>query len=204
MTAAPARRGTRGRGESRLLNAAVGIVLLGAAVGVQSLDMTYNEYKAPLTYIGGQGEDVYAGRFTVRLKSVTVAKAVEHAEKTVRTDHLFLIADLSAKSKHKPHRLGSATLLTEDGRKFSATDRIDNGATITSKWVQPDIWVSGRYFFEVPPSALPGARLIVGMQAKALVEPYEPEVELDLGMDEATADKLVKSPQDVYSTAARK
>ncbi|TXK35678.1 hypothetical protein [Nonomuraea sp. C10] len=199
---APGRRSGR-RGGSRLLNAAVGLVLLGAAIGLQSLDLSHNEYSAPLTYLGGKGENVDATRFVVRLNSVTAAKSIRHLSDTLKTDRLFLVVDVSAKSKLKPYKLGPAVLLTTDGKKFSATDRIDSSATASAKWVQPDIWAGGSYFFEVPASVLAGARLVVGLPPTALVEPYQPEAEIDLALDEAAARKLVGSAQDVYSTAEK-
>ncbi|MEV4103516.1 hypothetical protein AB0J42_24935 [Nonomuraea sp. NPDC049649] len=200
---APARPPGRKRGESRLLNAAAGLVLLGAAIGVQSLDMNHNEYRAPLTYVGGRGQDVDATRFTVRLNSVTAAKSIQHGAQTHLTDDVFLVLSMSAKSKLQPYKLGPAVLLTADGRKFAATDRIDRTATMAQKWVQPDIWASGPYFFEVPASVLAGARVVVGLPPTALVEPYQPEAEIDLGLDEAGARDLVRSAEAVYSTAEK-
>ncbi|MGI5268829.1 hypothetical protein ACQEUU_06740 [Nonomuraea sp. CA-218870] len=202
---APGRRARppRGPGESRLLNAAVGLVLVGAAIGLQSMDLSHNEYTAPLTYTGELGKDIDATRFVVRVNSVTAAKAVQHLSDTVKTDHLFLIVNVSAKSKLQPYKLGPAMLLTADGKKFSTTDRVDSSISITSKWVQPDIWARGPYFFEVPASALPGARVVVGLPPTALIEPYQPEAEIDLALDEAAARKLAGSAQDVHSTDAK-
>ncbi|MFG1941546.1 hypothetical protein [Nonomuraea sp. NPDC048826] len=202
---APGRRdrSSRKRGESRLLNAAVGLVLLGAAIGVQSLDLTHNEYTAPLTYVGEQGEDVDTTRLVVRLNSVTAAKSIQHLTKTIKTDQVFLVVDVSAKSKRKPYKLGPATLLTADGRRFSATDRVDDSATVTAEYAQPEIWTRGPYFFEVPPSVLPGSRVVIGLPPSVLVEPYEPEAEIDLALDEAAARKLTDSAEAVYSTAGK-
>ncbi|TDC83602.1 hypothetical protein E1292_49830 [Nonomuraea deserti] len=205
---APARRGRRaGRrpaNSSRLLSAVAGLALAGAAVLLQTMYLDEGEQSLPLTYVGDKGEDVDAKRFTVRVDSYLTAKSITSVtDKTIGTDHLFLVVNASAKSSLKPYKLGQPVLMTEDGKKFSATDRVDSSQTLSNVWVQPDIWVSGRYFFEVPASALPGARVVFGMPQAFIVESYQPEVEVDLGLDEEAARKLAASPQDVYSMAKK-
>ncbi|WP_103961571.1 hypothetical protein [Nonomuraea solani] len=184
-----------------LLTTAAGLVLIIGALCVQSLQLGPEARLAPLTYVGAKGEAVDAGRFTARLDSFSTAKSIQSSGKTIGTDGLFFIINVSAKSSFEPYHLGQPVLLTADGKRFSATDRVDSTLTLSNAWVQPDIWVSGRFFFEVPASALPEARVIIALPAKAgLVESFEPEVEVDLGLDEAAARKLAASPQDVYST----
>ncbi|MEU6718814.1 hypothetical protein ABZ897_45740 [Nonomuraea sp. NPDC046802] len=198
------RRAARRRGSgSRLLGVAAGLLLLSAAVGVQAIRLTPEELSAPLTYVGAKGDTVDAKRFTVRLNSFTAAKAIKMHTKTVSTDNLFLIVDASAKSSLKPYHLGQPVLLTADGRRFDATDRVDQSATLATKWIQPDIWAGGRFFFEVPASVLPEARVIFRLPPELLVEQYPPEVEVDLGLTEEGARKLAATPQDVYSTVEK-
>ncbi|MGW0807612.1 hypothetical protein [Nonomuraea sp. NPDC002799] len=195
------RRG--GGGGTRLLGVVAGLLLVAAAIGVQALRLTDEQRSAPLTYAGAKGEIVDAKRFTVRLDAFTAARSIQDGSQTIGTDQLFLIVSVSAKSSLKPYHLGQPVLLTADGKKFDATDRVDTGVTMSTTWVQPDIWVSGRFYFEVPPSALPGARVVFGLPPSVLVESYQPEVEVDLGLDEAAAGKLAAAPQDVYSTAKK-
>ncbi|TMR88389.1 hypothetical protein [Nonomuraea basaltis] len=201
---APARRNRRtGRkrgGGAKALSLAAGLLLVGGAMGVQTLHMSEGEFSNPLTYAGDKGEAVDARRFTVRVDSVTSAKSIQSNTKTIGTDNLFLIVSASAKSSLKPYHLAQPVLLTADGKEFDATDRVDNSVTLTNTWVQPDIWVSGRFFFEVPPSALSGASVVFGLPRPIIQEGFPPEVEIDLGLDEAAARKLTASPQDVYST----
>ncbi|MBF8186787.1 hypothetical protein ITP53_13755 [Nonomuraea sp. K274] len=209
-TAVPSRRGSR-RGDrrrgtgARVIGVVAGLLLLSGAVGVEAMNMTSGEISGPLTYVGDKGEEVDARRFTVRLDSFTTAKAVQFSSsETVQTDHLFLVVSTSAKSALKPYHLGQATLLTADGRKFTATDRVAASYTMSNVWVQPDIWVSGRYVFEVPAAVLPGARVVIGLPPQAgPQEPFQPEVEIDLGLDEAGARKLADSAQDVYSAVKK-
>jgi hypothetical protein len=186
-----------------VIGVAAGLLLLGGAVGVETLDMPVGEISAPLTYAGDKGEDVDARRFTVRVDSVSAAKSIQSssdASENFGTDHLFVIVNASAKSSLKPYHLGPPTLLTADGRKFTATDRVAESMTLAWVWVQPDIWVSGRFVFDVPPAVLPGAKVVIGLREHAgPQEPYQPQVEVDLGLEEAGARKLADSAQDVYS-----
>ncbi|MFD2356065.1 hypothetical protein ACFSTC_52605 [Nonomuraea ferruginea] len=161
---APGQRSGR-RGGSRLLNAAVGLVLLGAAIGLQSLDLSHNEYSAPLTYLGGKGENVDATRFVVRLNSVTAAKSIRHLSDTLKTDRLFLVVDVSAKSKLKPYKLGlgraadrrrQEVLRHRPDRQFGHRQRQVGAARHLGR---------GSYFFEVPASVL--ARRPAGRRAAA-------------------------------------
>jgi hypothetical protein len=177
------------------------LLLVGGAIGVETFRLLDNDFTAPLTYTGGKGEVVDARRFTVRLDSFTVAKAVRTgADKTVETDLVFLVVRASAKSSRQPYHLAQPVLLDGEGRRFAATDRVDSGLTLAAKWAQPDIWVNGPFVFEVPPSALAGAAVVFSLPGSAVpVEPYAPEVEIDLGLDEAGARKLTAAPQDVYS-----
>ncbi|WP_101785742.1 hypothetical protein [Nonomuraea indica] len=200
--AAGDRHGRRsGRGGAAVLNTVLGLLLVGGAVGLQSLGLSENDASAPLTYVGGKGQEVDARRFTVRLDSVGAAKAVRVSRtETVETDQVFLIVRASAKSSLRPYHLAQPVLLDAEGRRFAATDRVDSAKTLADKWVQPDIWVSGPFFFEVPASALPDAKVVFALPGSAMpVEPYAPEAEIDLGLDEQAARRLAASPQDVYS-----
>lgn len=199
--AAGGRRAPRERGTgSRLLGLLAGLAMLAAAVAVQTLHKSEGEQADPLTYTGVKGEAVDARRFTVRLDSFMAAKSIQSGRTTIGTDNIFLIVSASAKSSRKPYHLGQPVLLTADGKRFDATDRVNSDLTLANVWVQPDIWVSGKFFFEVPASVLPGARVVFSLPGGFLVESYQPEVEVDLGLDEEGARKLVASPQSVYST----
>ncbi|GAA3530300.1 hypothetical protein GCM10022419_006590 [Nonomuraea rosea] len=209
--AAPARRTRRAgqsgrrRGDgSKLLGLAAGLILIAGAVGMQTLALNEGDMGGPLTYSGAKGETVDAGRFTTRLDSFLTAKSIQSGSETLRTDNVFLIVNASAKTSLKPYHLGQPLLKTSDGKTFDATDRVDGSMTLAAKWAQPDIWVSGRFVFEVPASALPGAAVRFRLPPTAgLQEPYQPEIEFDLGLDEEGARKLTASAQDVYSTVEK-
>ncbi|MEV6159270.1 hypothetical protein AB0L53_53950 [Nonomuraea sp. NPDC052129] len=204
MTATASRRppGRRSRarrqGGSRVLGALVGLVLLGGAVGLQTRNLTPNEMDAPITTVGAKGQEVNTGRFAVRVNSVAVARAVQGASGKVETEQLFLIVQASATSATKPIHLGTPALLTSDGVSYDATDKIEASETLANPWVQPGFWVSGNFVFEIPASALEGARVVFKLPGSALVEPFEPEAEVDLGLDGPAAAQLKSAPSDVY------
>ncbi|QYC38336.1 hypothetical protein Nocox_03535 [Nonomuraea coxensis DSM 45129] len=188
----------------RLLAAAAGVLLIAGAMGLQTLKLGQTEVSGPIVYTGSKGEDVDARRFTLRLDSIAAAKALQGSSKTLATDHVFLVLAVSAKSSLKPYHLAMPMLVTADGKRFEASDRVDRAVTLSNTFVQPDIWVRGRFYFEVPASALPGASALFSLpQQGVVVEPYQPQVEIDLGLDDEGARKLVASAQDVYPTVKK-
>lgn len=193
---APARR--RGRAAAAL-HVVVGLALAAGAIWVQSLDLTGDDQAMPLTYAGGKGEEVDAGRFSVRVDKVSTAKAVKAVDDTVATDQLFLVVDAAATSPRTPLHLGMPTLLTADGRRFAATDKINKDSTLAYYWIQPGWWARGRFVFEVPASALPGAQAVFGLPVAGLyTEPLPPEAQIDLGIDDAAARRLSSAPAEIF------
>lgn len=192
-------RAERPRRGSRVVSAFAGLALAAAAVGLQSLALTPNEISAPITSVGDKGKEVSAGRFSARVDSVSSARQVRTETKTVPAEQFFLVVGASATAAREPMHLGKAVLLTADGTSFEATDKVNSARLLDQPWVQPGFWVSGFFVFEVPASALEGAHIVFRLPDTALVEPFEPEVEVDLGIDEAAAKQLSSAPQDVHS-----
>ncbi|MFI6501996.1 hypothetical protein [Nonomuraea typhae] len=193
------RRSDRPRRGSRVVNAVAGLALAAAAVGVQRVALTPNEISAPIASVGGKGQEVSAGRFSARVDSFASARHVQTETKTVPAEQLFLVVQAAGTSSREPMHFGKPLLRTPGGTSFEATDKVDSARLLTKPWVQPGFWVSGFFVFEVPASALEGARVVFRLPTSALVEPFKPEVEVDLGIDEAAAKQLSSAPQDVYS-----
>ncbi|GAA3127000.1 hypothetical protein [Nonomuraea salmonea] len=180
---------------------AAGLVMLLAAVGLQTkaLGGTVSD---PLSYTGGKGEVVDAQRFSVRLDSFTTARKIQLSDtETIETGNVFLIVRASARSSMKPYHLGQPDLLTPPTACGSPPP---TGWTARRRW--PTCGCSrtsgsaGRSSSKSLAGALPGARVVFKLPPQAgAQEPYRPEVEIDLGLDEAAARKLADSPQDVYS-----
>ncbi|GAA2689852.1 hypothetical protein [Nonomuraea recticatena] len=194
------RRAPRGGG-SKVLNALLGLALAGGAIGLQTLMLTNEDLAAPLTYTGALKEDVNAGRFSARVDSITSARAIDTGEKTIEAgkDQVFVVIQASATVPKEPLHLEPAELLTGEGQRYAATDRIEKAKTLGNPWIQPGWWASGPFFFEVPASALPGARAVFSIPTNMFYgEPHLPEVEVDLGLDDAAAQRLFTAPEDVY------
>ncbi|WP_431899370.1 hypothetical protein [Nonomuraea sp. bgisy101] len=194
------RRASR-KGGSKVLNAVVGLALAGGAIGLQTLMLTSEEMGAPLTYTGAVKDEVSAGRFSARVDAISSARAIDTGDKTIEAgkDQIFLVVQAAATVPKEPLHLEPAELLTADGKRFAATDRLDKSKTLSNPWIQPGWWASGVYAFEVPASVLPGARAVFSIPTSILYgEPYMPEVEVDLGLDDAAAQRLFTAPKDVY------
>ncbi|MEU4572126.1 hypothetical protein ACBI99_14070 [Nonomuraea sp. ATR24] len=198
---APRRRGAG----AVLLSTLAGIVLAAGAVGVQSLRLSVEETGAPLTYAGAKGEMVDAGRFSVRVRDVTTARTVRNQDEAVTAEQVFLVVEAEATVPKEPLHLGPAVLLAADGKKYTATDKVDKMATLAYPWIQPGWTTSGRFVFEVPASALEGAQVVFRLPIAGLyVEPMPPEAQIDLGIDAATAKKLSSAPADVVDLGEKK
>ncbi|MFB4283384.1 MULTISPECIES: hypothetical protein [unclassified Nonomuraea] len=199
------RQATRGGGGARALHVIAGLVLAAGAVAVQSIYLSGDDRGMPLTYTGAKGENVDAGRFSVRVQNVSTAKTIKAGDDTIPTEQLFLVVEAAATVPKKPLHLGKPTLLTADGKKFTATDKVDSEKTLAYPWIQPGWWTTGRFVFEVPASALPGAQAVFELPVAALYsEPLPPEAQIDLGIDEAAAKQLTSSPAEVFDMDEKK
>ncbi|MEV6866926.1 hypothetical protein AB0M44_38785 [Streptosporangium subroseum] len=185
-----------------------GVALAAAAVGLQAFGSAAADHDTPLTWTGGVGDEVVASRFSARVKTVRAAKALESKgfsdEKTsATTKGIFIIVEVGATSAREPLRLGAPVLLTESGHRYEATDKVDSSLTITEPYIQPGWWGEGVTIFDLPPGELPGSRIVLTPLASFLVEPNGPEIEIDLGLDEAAAKRLVSTAKDVYPLAVK-
>ncbi|MFC7645475.1 hypothetical protein ACFQX6_36295 [Streptosporangium lutulentum] len=142
------------------------------------------------------------------MKAVQAAKALEtkgfsDEVKRVTTKGIFVIVQVGAMSAREPLKLGTPVLLTDSGHGYEATDKVDASLTVTELYIQPGWWGEGITVFELPTGELPGSRIVLSPLSSALVEPSGPEIEIDLGLDEAAARRLVSTAKDVYTVAGR-
>lgn len=212
-TVARARRTRNGVGR-RLANLAAGLALMAAAGYAQTFVPPPEQRTAPLTFTGAVGEEVAADRFTVKVHKVVAAHSTDAEPRVtragtmgrrVRTDGIFLVLDVSVTATRDAFRLGSPrpVLLTADGKRYALTDKVSETLTLMSSWVQPGFWSRGALVFEVPPAALPGARLVLSAPAGALVaDTGRPEAEIDLGLSAESAADLVDRAKDYHRLVA--
>ncbi|GAA1280267.1 hypothetical protein Psi02_72920 [Planotetraspora silvatica] len=191
-----ARRGIVGR----IVGIVAGLALAAAAVWAQTNAMPYEERGSFLTTKGKIGQVVKTNRYSVKVTSVTAARAVDTKTFSgealkVRTSHVFLLVNVSATTVRQPMDLSTLSppaLLTVDGRRYDTTDRVDQSLTLLSKRFQPGLWSSGLLVYELPKDAVPGVRFIFAPSAGAIpVDTSTPEAEIDLGLTPGAADKLI-------------
>ncbi|MEO3808094.1 hypothetical protein ABGB17_03745 [Sphaerisporangium sp. B11E5] len=189
----------------RALAATLGLALTAGAVYVQTFAMTADQQRAPLTVSGGIRQEVGNDQFSARLERVEFVRSVRvkrpYSTEEATTDQALLVVKIGATSARRPLRL-APFLVTEDGLRFTATDKVHPSATITERWVQPGWWRSGLCFFEVPPDKIAGARVVVMEKITDLYgDQYMPEVSLDLGLDEALVRQGIESAKDGYEVS---
>lgn len=191
----------------RVVNAVLGLVLVAGAVAMQTVLLEPDDLDAPITSNGGVADTVRTAFFEARVESVEAASALRRQDRDpVRPSpgQVFVIVKVSATASSRALRLESAHLVTADGLKYAATERMDSNASLSGTWVQPMWRASGLYFFEVPAAALPGSRFVVSEKPSPLFgDQYLPEASIDLGLDAAGARGLLDSAKNVYEVPQR-
>jgi hypothetical protein len=185
----------------------IGIILLVAAVYAQSLVLTSEQKDDPLTANGAAGDVVRTDPFEARVEGVQAARTLQITgtpDPVVADDGLlFLVVKVSATAPKRPIQLTTAYLVTADGLRFDATERVRERLTLGYKWVQSGWWSTGSYFFEVPPSAVAGARLsIVGGAPKLFGDQYAAEASIDLNLSPAKAQRLIDAADEPMTVAS--
>ncbi|WP_406318987.1 hypothetical protein OHA77_16760 [Streptosporangium sp. NBC_01639] len=216
-SATPVRTGTAVRRRAprppgRLRRAGVlvaGAALAVAAVGLQTLGLDQQARMAHLTWTGGVGEEVAASRFSARVKAVQAARVVESTDpsdkvRRATASGIFLIADVGATARREPQKLAPPVLLTEDGKRYTATDKVPSSLGITEPFIQVGWWAERTAVFEIPAAALAGSRIVLAPKNGFMGEALLPEVEIDLGLDDAAAQRLISNAKDVYQLASKK
>jgi hypothetical protein len=200
-----ARRRPATPGGRRALQGLIGVVLVALAVYTQTFKMTTEDSVMPLTSKGAIGQAVTTTRFSARVDSVTAAHSVKFPDAAsrpveVKTDALFLVVKVSATVPKEPLKLAKLTppvLLTADGRRYNPTDKVDESSTLFQKWIQPGWWATGVLVYEVPRDALAGAQFVfLPPTGLIVVDALLPEAQIDLGLDQAAADRLASQAAD--------
>ncbi|GIH76025.1 hypothetical protein [Planobispora longispora] len=208
-TTAP-RPATRPPGRLRRAGAVIaGIALAAAAVAVQAAALEQEDLVGNLTWTGRRGDEVVASRFSARVtgvhgaKSIQTTDAADKVEKAT-TPGIFVVVEVGATAHREPQRFGPPVLLAGDGKRYTATDKVKSSLTITEPYIQPGWWSESVAVFEVPVAALTGSRIVLGPKQGLIGETYLPEVEIDLGLDDAGTQSLISQAEDVYPLGGRK
>lgn len=197
----------------------IGVALAGAAIWVRvRTPDDYDRRYAPLTTTGRKGSAVTAGGFTVRVEGVTVARSVFSAQKeVVRPDGVFVVVTAAATSRRDPVQLSAVWLRTRDGREFRQSVKditTPADGTLDAAALSPGLWRRGPFVFDIPPSLLAGATLLVSDRQPAdknVPQGFPPfgfeltaQVNIPLGIVETTARRMVAAaPERVTVPGAR-
>jgi hypothetical protein len=179
-----------------------------AAVALCALAMWFTDVKphlvarlqTPLLAGGRIGTVVDNRVFSVKVDRVDVASGilktdVISGDRRMATPGIFVIVYVSAKSNMKPLRLGNIRLATRGGLSYDDSGRTEILTPDAS--LEPMLWRSTFYVFEIPKDRLAGARLIVGQSD--LINNLSAESAVDLGLTADRAAGLLAHPATDYT-----
>jgi hypothetical protein len=132
--------------------------------------------------------------FSVKVTRVDVASAVvkDQTPRDLRmyTPGIFVIVTLNARSNREPLQLGHIRLVTRGGVSYDETGRTRIPDLPGS--LEPLLWRSQQYVFEIPKDRLAGARFVAGQDG--ILNNLSAETEIDLGLSHAEASRLLARP----------
>lgn len=152
----------------------------------------------PLLAHGGVGSVIKTPYFSMKVGSVQVAATIQKPgypkPRIIGTPGLFVIVQAQVRGERRPYRLGHVRLATRGGVTYQESGRPDLPSA--NDEVQPMLWTSTTYIFEVPKDRLAGARLIVG--TAELLNQLSGETDVDLSIDDARAARMRAHPAPAY------
>lgn len=132
--------------------------------------------------------------FSIKVTRVDVASTlVKHEtphDLRMNTPGIFVIVSLDARSNREPLRLGRIRLVTRGGISYDETGRTRVSDLPPS--LEPLLWKSLQFVFEIPKDRLAGARFIAGQES--FLNNLSAETEIDLGLSDARASRLLARP----------
>lgn len=167
-------------------------LLLAAALLLAMRETTpnYDARTGPIIERGKPGEFVRGRRFAARVDAVVTAShlrftragdAVEQRD----SSGTWLIVQASAMAAREPSLIGSAAILTRDGRRYDSSGRLYAAPPqLTTRELQPGVASQGLLIFELPADAVAGASLVL---AATRLDRLDSELQIALGLDTAPA-----------------
>jgi hypothetical protein len=184
VTATPAVSRTRGYA---LRSLAVCLVAVAVLVAVRPDPVT--DFRRSYADVGLNEP----GRLRVFDVTVTSARRVVSVPRTkapFTSDQALIIVGLEGAVRVAPTYFTAITLITGDGRSYEPRPEFAGaGPSIT----QPGFTTAGSLVFELPPSRLDGARLLVDPDG-AEFDVYDAAVRVDLGLNESTPADVLDDP----------
>lgn len=182
------------------------IALLAAAMMVVAQhEGDYDTVNAPISATGTVGQQVDAGPFAVRVDKVQVATSIVQKDygpkgPAIATSGIFLIVTARQRVATDAKELPVVHVTDSDEHRYTVATKGLNLKTLADEPAQPGYWTTGQYLFEMPRTALPGSRMQVAAAQKRDVPqrayPHwgfemRPQVDVDLGIDDAKAKRLL-------------
>lgn len=187
---------------SRVATGLAAAGLFAAAMWIQTYEVPLKQAtSAPIGPTGRVGETVGNRIFSLKVDKYEVARSVFSkgslgiSRPPARTSQLFLILDVQVKANREPLSVSSPKLVTEDGLTYRGTSRIESIGGLFQIY-QPQLWYRTVMPFELPKDKLEGARLVV--DDTKIINLLPAKVEIDLGIDKRTADRLRTHPRESY------
>lgn len=185
----------------RLAAVLLGALLLVGIFTVVQLTPEDADSLDPIPRHGGIGEAVETGGFTVTVHRVQAAHALVSPDDfspppPLKTDGIWVVLTATVVGEWEPTTYAEASLETGDGLTYAVSRRAARSPTLTEDaHPGPGIARRGQIVFEVPEDRLEGATLHLERTAAADSR-LGPEAVVDLGIDEAEAERLVdKAPK---------
>jgi hypothetical protein len=167
-------------------------LLISAALLLAMRETTpnYDARVGPVIERGKPGKFVHGRRFAARVDAVATASRLRftRAADTVEqrdSSGTWLIVQASAMAVREPSLIGSAAILTRDGRRYDTSGRLYTApGQLTARELQPGVASQGLLIFELPADAVAGATLVL---AANRLDRLDSELRIALGLTTAPA-----------------
>ena len=134
--------------------------------------------------------------FDVTVTSARRVAAVPRTEAPFTSDQALVVVGLEGAVRLAPSYFTAITLITEDGRSYEPRPEF---ASAAPSLTQPGFTTAGSLVFELPPSRLAGARLLVDPDTGEF-DVYDAAVRVDLGLGESTPPDVLAGPLPASTT----
>ncbi|HEU4986517.1 MAG TPA: hypothetical protein VFT89_05565 [Rhizobiaceae bacterium] len=149
----------------RLANLAVLALAAAICYGMQTTKPHYADLTGPIPVRGSMGEEVKARLFQLRVDNVEFAKSLAvrqfGQDKRFTTGGIWAIVTVELAATDSTTTVSEVTWQGPTGLSYRKTERVTTGPGLPPITVNPGLPTKGRLVFEVPPSEISGATLLV-------------------------------------------
>ncbi len=176
--------------------------------GMLSTTPNYTRLLAPIESRGNAGDFVRGRTIAVRVDGIEVARRVHGnclgRDRFFDTSGVWVVVHATATSIERPERVASTALESPDGTRYAHTQRLDSCSDLLlhEMQLQPDVPASGVLIYELPRTALQGAKLIAANALLGL-SPLDSQLRVRLDLDTAAATQRLAAIRNVYELPKR-